>query len=134
MAKRILIIDDDDLIRDLYEEVLKGEGFDVTVAKDGEEGLRHLKEGGFDVVLLDVMLPKLDGIGVLTKIKETPPQKQNGPILLLTNLDHGPSLNQALTLGAHSYLLKADMLPPVLIENIRKLTGTPSSATPPPVR
>lgn len=134
MAKRILVIDDDELIRDLYEEILKGEGFEVIIAKDGEDGLAHLKEGGFDVVLLDVMMPKLDGIGVLTKIKESPPQKPNGPILLLTNLDHDPSLSQALNLGAKSFLLKADMLPPVLIGHIKKITDASPSGHSPPVQ
>lgn len=123
MAQRILIIDDDTYIRDLYEEVLKGEGYEITSAQDGAEGLAHLIQGGFDAVLLDVMMPKLDGIGVLTKIKESPPAKPNGPILLMTNLDHDPILTQALSLGVKECFLKADMLPPLLIEHIRTAIG-----------
>jgi CheY-like chemotaxis protein len=121
MAKRILIIDDDTYIRELYQEILTSEGYEVTTAKDGEEGLKHLLEGGFAVVLLDVMMPKLDGVGVLTKLKESTPTEPNGPILLLTNLDHDPALDQAMSLGAHSHLLKADMLPPVLVQHIKSL-------------
>lgn len=123
MAKRILIIDDDTYIRDLYQEILSSEGYEVTIAKDGEEGLKFLTEGGFDTILLDIMMPKLDGIGVLTKIKESPPQKPNGPIILLTNLDHDPILTQALSLGAAKCFLKAEMLPPVLIQRIKEVLG-----------
>lgn len=131
MAQRILIIDDDAYIRDLYEEVLKGEGYDVTTAQDGQEGLEHLARGGFDAVLLDVMMPKLDGMGVLTKIKESPPAAPNGPILLMTNLDHDPVLTQALTLGAVACFLKADMLPPVLVEQIKKVIKPAATDSPP---
>lgn len=120
MAKRVLIIDDDTYIRDLYEEVLKSEGFEVLVAKDGQEGLAALLIGGYDVVLLDVMMPKLDGIGVLTKLKESVPQQPNGPILLLTNLDHDPILTQATALGVYKHLLKADMLPPALVSAVKE--------------
>ena len=123
MAKRILIIDDDTYIRDLYQEILTGEGYEVTIAKDGQEGLTHLISGGFNAILLDIMMPKLDGIGVLSKIKETPPKNPNGPIIILTNLDHDPILTQALTLGAAKYFLKAEMLPPVLIARIKEAMG-----------
>lgn len=131
MAQRILVIDDDAYIRDLYEEVLTGEGYDVTTAQDGQEGLTHLVKGGFDAVLLDIMMPKLDGVGVLTKIKESPPTTPNGPTLLMTNLDHDPVLTQALSLGAVACFLKADMLPPVLIEQIKKVIKPTSTDSPP---
>lgn len=130
MAKRVLIIDDDTYIRELYEEVLKEEGFDVIAAKDGEEGLAHLLTGGNDVVLLDVMMPKLDGVGVLTKLRESQPKAPNGPILLLTNLDHDPILDQAVSLGVHKHLLKADMLPPTLIAAVHAALN--KAATEPP--
>lgn len=125
MSQRVLIIDDDTYIRDLYQEVLSTEGFEVVVAKDGEEGLKNLLEGGFDVVLLDVMMPRLDGIGVLTKLKESQPKKSNGPIILLSNLDHDPILDQAGALGATRHLLKADMLPPALIAAVRDAIAIP---------
>lgn len=123
MAKRVLIIDDDTYIRELYEEVLKNEGFEVVTAADGQEGLDHLLAGGNDAVLLDVMMPKLDGIGVLTKLKNAQPKAPNGPILLLTNLDHDPVLDQAAALGIQKHLLKADMLPPMLIEAVKTAVG-----------
>lgn len=126
MHKKILIVDDDTYIRDLYEEVLKGEGYDVSVAKNGEEGLNLLLQGGFAVVLLDVMMPKLDGLGVLSKLKETTPKIPNGPVILLTNLDHDPVLDQAKALGARAHLIKADMLPPALVTAVREAIDSPT--------
>jgi len=120
MTQRILIVDDDAFIRDLYEEILKNEGFDVTVAENGEQGLEKLMQGGFAAVLLDVMMPKLDGLGVLTKLKEITPVQPNGPILLLTNLDHDPILDKAKELGARTHILKADILPPDLIRLVKE--------------
>lgn len=120
MAARILIIDDDTYIRDLYEEILKGEGFDVEVAKDGQEGLSKLLNGGYAAVLMDVMMPKLDGLGVLAKLKESTPKNPNGPILLITNLDHDPLLDQAKALGAYGHLVKAELLPPMIISAVKE--------------
>ncbi len=128
MEKRILIIDDDSFIRELYEEVLTDAGFTVTTAENGEAGLEQLRKGGFCVILLDVMMPKLDGLGVLTKLQETQSETPNGPIILLTNLDHDPILDTALKMGAATHILKADILPPALVELVKK---TAASGTPP---
>lgn len=132
MAKRILIVDDDSFIRELYEEVLRDAEFDITTAENGESGLAHLLEGGFDAVLLDVMMPKLDGLGVLTKLKESHPKKPNGPIILLTNLDHDPILDKAIELGAVSHVLKADILPPALVTLVNKTLSHSTNGTPQP--
>lgn len=132
MNKRVLIIDDDVYIRELYEEILKGEGYDVDIAENGEVGLEKLSAGGYDATLLDVMMPKLDGLGVLAKLKETPPKKPNGPIMLLTNLDHDPILDKAKELGAAKHVLKADILPPALVALVKEATETTPSTAPQP--
>jgi CheY-like chemotaxis protein len=119
MAK-ILIVDDDAYLRELYEEVLKAEGYDVITAVDGEDGLAKLQQGGFDLTLLDVMMPKLDGLGVLKKLHETPPTNPNKTILLLTNLAQDPIVQEALHLGVKSYLIKADITPDQLIEKVKE--------------
>lgn len=134
MPKRILIVDDDTDIRDLYEEVLTGAGYTVVTAENGEVGLQKLIEGGFDATLLDIMMPKLDGLGVLTKLRETPPKQPNGPILILTNLDHDPILEQTKALGAYSHILKADILPPALVQLIEDAMRQQPNAPLPPVR
>jgi len=129
MAKRILLIDDDTDIRNIFAEILSSGGYDVTTAIDGEEGLAHLMKGGFDAVLLDIMMPKLDGLGVLKKIKDSPPQQPNGPVLILTNLDHDPVLDEAISLGAHKHLLKADILPPALLKAVEEAIAAASRKT-----
>jgi CheY-like chemotaxis protein len=120
MAKKILIVDDDAYLRDLYEEVLKDEGYEVTTAVDGEEGATKLAQGGYDLTLLDVMMPKLDGLGVLKKLKETPPTIPNGTILLLTNLAQDPIVTEAMQTGAKSYMIKADITPDQLVEKVKE--------------
>jgi len=119
MSKKILIIDDDLYIRELYEEVLKNAGFEVSSAVDGQEGLEKIKMGGFDLILLDVMMPKLDGLGLLAKLSQQPPKVKNGPIILLTNLSHDPVIKEALQKGAKTYLIKADLTPDQLVEKVK---------------
>lgn len=120
LQKRILVVDDDMFIRELYEEVLKSEGFQVETAEDGEVGLQKLRTGGYNVVLLDVMMPKRDGIGVLSQLQSTPPTKENGAIILLTNLGHDSVIKEAISLGAVTYLNKADMTPDQLVDHVKK--------------
>ncbi|MBI3341684.1 response regulator [Candidatus Curtissbacteria bacterium] len=119
MATRILLIEDDQLVREAYEEALRGEGFDVEIAADGQEGLNKARLGGYSIILLDMMLPKIDGLGILRGLRQEPPQVKNGPVLLLTNLSHDPVINQAMDLGASAALIKSDIDPGLLIESIK---------------
>lgn len=123
MAKKILVVDDDLYIRELYDEVLKTEGYDVETGVNGEEGLAKLQQGGYDLVLLDVMMPKRDGLSILNELSVHPPQVNNGPVILLTNLGQDPTIKEALSKGAASYLVKADITPDQLLANVRKLLG-----------
>lgn len=119
MAKKILLIEDDEFTRELYEDVFRNAGLELESAPDGEAGLAKAKEGGYDLILLDVMMPKLDGLGFLKGLKATPPKKPNGPILLLTNLAHDPVVKEALATGAKDYLVKAEFNPDELLEKIK---------------
>ncbi len=121
MAHKLLIVDDDLYIRELYEEVLKDAGYDVSTAVDGEDGLSKLKQGGYELVLLDVMMPKLDGLGVLQKLSELSPKPTNGPIILLTNLSHDPIINEAMEHGASTYMIKADVTPDQLLAKVKEI-------------
>jgi CheY-like chemotaxis protein len=123
MAKRILFVDDDLYIRDLYEEVLKEKGYNVDTAINGEEGLAKLQVGGYDLVLLDVMMPTLDGIGVLEELQKNPAKTPNGPIVLLTNLGLDPLIKSAKSKGVASYLVKSDLTPGDLVATVKKLLG-----------
>ncbi len=126
MAKKILVVDDDLYIRDLYEEVLKDEGYEVETASNGEIALNNLKKGGYDLVLLDIMMPKIDGLGILAELKASPPPLKNGPVLLLTNLDHDPLIKDAMNIGAEEFLIKADITPEDLLVHVRKYLQEPS--------
>src|SRR3989338_7452154 len=103
MAKRILLIDDDLYIREVYLEILQSANYNVDTAINGEEGLVKLQQGGYDLVILDVMMPKMDGIGVLDALQKTPPVNKNGPIILLTNLGLDPLIKTAKSKGVASY-------------------------------
>lgn len=120
MDKKVLIVDDDQYIRELYEEVLRNEGCTVETAVDGLDGLQKLQQGGYDLVLLDVMMPHLDGLEVLEKLKADPNQVTNGPIIFVTNLSHDQVAKDALNKGAASYIIKTDYTPEQLVEFLQK--------------
>jgi len=107
--KRVLLIEDDANTQALYSEVLQDAGFEVKLASDGEEGLTVARRGGFDLILLDIMLPKLDGLGVLTGLKAQGPPIPNGRIIILTNLSDDMLSRQAMDLGAKGYIIKSDV-------------------------
>jgi CheY-like chemotaxis protein len=119
MAQRILVVEDDEFLRELYEELLKGEGYDVTISIDGEQGLSSMSEGGFDLVLLDIMLPKMDGLEILRHVKEKPPKQPNGPVVLLTNLGQDSIIKEGFALGASGYLIKSAMNPDQVLSEVK---------------
>lgn len=121
---KVLLVDDDQYIRELYEEVLKNAGFEVETAVDGKEGLEKITAGGYDLVLLDVMMPYMDGIGILTELQEHKPLKTNGPIVLLTNLAYDPVIKEALQKGAVACLNKAEMNPDEFLIKIKEFLKT----------
>lgn len=117
--KCILIVEDDQSIQSLYKEFLTDAGFDVDTASDGEEGLNKISAGKADVVLLDIMMPKIDGIGVLQTLKN---QKKKLPkVLMLTNLSHDGALKEAEALGAKECVIKSEVTPDQILEKINKL-------------
>lgn len=129
MAQKILIVDDELYLRELYEEVIQSAGYEVSTALDGEEGYEKIMTGNFDLVLLDVMMPKLDGIGVLNKLSKVQPQPAKMPIIIIcTNLSHDPVVNEAVKLGAKAYIVKADVVPDQIIEKIKQFLGSSSPA------
>jgi DNA-binding response OmpR family regulator len=120
-AKKILIVEDDQYIRELYVEILEEEGFYVEHAADGETGYKKIFQGGYDLVLLDIMLPKMDGLTILTKIKtETPPMNQNRAIVVLSNLGQEKKIAKAITLGAGVYIIKSDYTPAQVINKVKE--------------
>lgn len=118
-SKRILIIEDDQFLREFYQELLQSEGYNVDVAEDGEVGMQKLRAGGFDLVLLDIMLPKKDGVTILRENKTQPPQTPNGSIVVLTNLGQDSIIKQCFELGASGYLIKSALNPDQVLSEIK---------------
>lgn len=119
MAQKILVVEDDQFLRELYDELLKEEGYEVTLAEDGEKGLSQIQKGGFDLILLDIMLPKIDGLEILRRVKNKPPEKQNGSTVLLTNLGQDSIIKEGFSLGASGYLIKSAMNPDQVLSEVK---------------
>lgn len=119
--KKILLVEDEFFIRDLYERYLKKNGFEVISAIDGEDGLQKALNNPVDLILLDIMMPKMTGIEVLSKIKEESSIAKNTPVYLLTNQVQESIIKEAFKLGAEGYLIKAQLLPKQIVEEIQNI-------------
>jgi DNA-binding response OmpR family regulator len=127
--KRILLIEDDSLTADVYREKLSSEGFEVDVAADGVTGLETFSSRKPDLVLLDLLLPEVNGVEVLKTIRAqfTP---RDLPVLVFTNAFLGGSVQQAWEAGANQVLSKATMTPKLITNMIKNaLNDPPPSAT-----
>jgi CheY-like chemotaxis protein len=116
---RILIVEDDQFLREFYQELLSSEGYTVDVAPDGEVGFQKIHEGGFNLILLDIMMPKKDGLQVLKDLKTSPPLRQNHSLVMLTNLGQDAIIKQCFELGANGYLIKSALNPDEVLTEIR---------------
>lgn len=118
-GKKILIVEDDQFIREFYQELLQTEGYVVDVAADGETASQKLHQGGYDLVLLDIMLPKKDGLQILRDNKANPPVNPNRAIVMLTNLGQDAIIKDAYSMGASGYLIKSALNPDQVLTEIR---------------
>jgi len=119
MAAKIVLIEDDQMLVEMYSLMFKAEAFTVLIADNGESGLALVKKELPDLVLLDVMMPKMDGFEVLAELKKDAKTKDI-PVLLLTNLSQQGDLEKGKNLGAADYVVKASMTPSGVIERIKK--------------
>ncbi len=117
--QKILIIEDDFFVRDLYDRELTRDGFKISTAEDGAEGLLKTVKEKPDLILLDIMLPKMSGLDVLKKVKEKEEVKEI-PVVLLTNLGQDNVIREGFSLGAVGYLIKAAYTPSQIIEEVKK--------------
>lgn len=116
--EKILIVEDDNFLSELYSELLTQEGFEVDVADDGEVGLTKMKAGGYHLTLLDIMLPKKDGLTILREL--APSEKKNcGQIVMLTNLGQDQVIKDGFSLGAAGYLIKSALTPDQVLHEVR---------------
>ena len=119
MKKKILIIEDEISLRNALSEKLTSEGFDVLQAKNGEEGLESALIKKPDLILLDVIMPKMDGITMLGKLRENSWGK-HVPVIILTNLSSGSDILKSVEKKVFSYLIKSDWKLEDIIKKIEK--------------
>ncbi|MFZ2303846.1 MAG: response regulator [Minisyncoccia bacterium] len=105
--KKVMIVEDDEHISKVYEIKLAKEGFATSLAVDGEEAVKKITIEKPDLILLDLMIPKKDGFGVLEDIKKIP-ELAGIPVIVLSNLGQHTDQDRALALGANEYLVKVD--------------------------
>lgn len=114
----VLIIEDDKFLRDLITQKLFAEGFKVQAAVDGESGLKILKEESIELIILDLLLPGIDGFEVLKRIKEDEAMKSI-PVVVLSNLGQREDIDRAMSLGAEDFMVKANFTPNEIIDKIK---------------
>jgi CheY-like chemotaxis protein len=110
MSKVLLLIEDDPLMLRMYRKIFKLEGYQVELAAGGQEGLDKAKSDKPTLVLLDIMMPKMDGFEVLGKLKEDPETKDI-PVVVLTNLAGTQDAKKAMEMGALKYIIKSEQDP-----------------------
>jgi len=117
--KKILFVEDEMALQKTFKDILSEEGYEMLSAFDGEIGLRLSKEKKPDLILLDLILPKIDGFEFLEKLKADPETKDI-PVIILTNLERTEDIERALELGATTYLVKANYTLKEVVEKVKK--------------
>jgi len=122
MFKKILLVEDDKFLRELMSKKLITLGYEVVSAADGESGLVMIKEAKPDVVLLDLILPGINGFEVLEKAKQDP-EIANIPVVILSNLGQTEDIEKGLALGAKDFLVKAHFTPQEIVNKLKSILG-----------
>lgn len=121
VQKKLLLVEDDSFILDIYDMKLSEAGYDVTLANNGREAVRQLEENQFipDLILLDIVMPYMDGFDVLKVLKENDAWKEI-PVIMLTNLSQKDDIERAVKMGANDYLIKSHFTPSEVLTKIQK--------------
>jgi DNA-binding response OmpR family regulator len=117
--KKILFIEDEITLQETIKETLKKEGYEVIKALDGETGLKLARENKPDLILLDLIIPKIHGLDVLETLKKDAATKEI-PVIILSNLEGMEEIDKAVSLGATTYLVKTRYTLFELMEKVRK--------------
>ncbi len=117
---KILIVEDDPLMARLYSKVFQIEGYDVRAAGDGEEGLTLVHKDIPTIILLDVMMPKMNGLELLEKLKADPATKKI-PVIMLTNLAGQADAEKAISMGAVKYIVKSEYEPKQIVGMVKEI-------------
>src|SRR3989344_3620544 len=117
---RVLLVEDEEFIRDLFKRQLDLSGFTTDAFGTGQDGLAALGKNGYDLVLLDIMLPDINGLQILQNIRQNPATK-NIVVVLLTNLGQDAVIKQGFELGADGYLVKAAYTPDQIVQEVKNI-------------
>jgi len=117
-SKKVLIVEDEKSLVGALEKKLNKSGFEVVMAFNGEEGLRKIQETKPDLVLLDIIMPKMDGITMLKKLRE---KGDKTPVIMLTNLNDSKKLSEAMDAGSYEYLVKSNYSLEDVVDKINKV-------------
>lgn len=119
-GEHVLIVEDDTFLAEIYQKKFEMEGFKVSVSNNGEKGLADAKKKLPNIVLLDILLPKLDGFAVLSGLKSDNSTKDI-PVILLTNLGQKDDVEKGLEEGAVDYLIKTHFKPSEVVDKVRNI-------------
>ncbi len=120
-GQKILIIEDEDVFIEMFGDKLKQEGFEVVSAKNGKWGLKEAENGGFACILLDMMMPAMNGYEAVKELRASEKSK-NTPIIILSNSALDSEVQQALALGANEYYIKTQVTPGEVADRVKELT------------
>ncbi|MCA9385763.1 response regulator [Candidatus Dojkabacteria bacterium] len=117
---KVLLVEDEQDAREIYADILSANGFYVVSAVDGQDAQEKLDQESFDIVLLDIITPRKDGIQTLSEIKANPDTFGTPKVVMLSNIAGDISIDKAMELGADGYMLKSDVEPTDLVNIVRK--------------
>jgi two-component system response regulator VicR len=122
MAKKILIVEDEEIMLGLLQRKLTKEGYEVSTARDGEEGIRAMREAEPDLILLDIIMPKMGGLEVMEEMNKDNKLKKI-PVIVISNSGQPVELDRAQKLGAKDWLIKTEFDPQEVIDKVVKQIG-----------
>jgi len=122
MEKKILLIEDEELMIDLLQRKLTKEGYEILVARDGEEGLKVMREVRPDLILLDIIMPKMGGFEVMEEMGKNKELKKI-PVIVISNSGQPVELDKAQKLGAKDWLIKTEFDPQEVVDKVIKQIG-----------
>lgn len=120
MTKKILVVEDEPDALSIYIDILTGAGFEVLGGSDGKDALAKMEANAFDLVLLDIIMPEMDGLETLMHVKKYPAKYGNMKVLMLSNIGGDIAIDKAMSIGADGYLLKSETEPVDLINIVNK--------------
>lgn len=122
--KIILLVEDEAPFQEIYRDILESEGYDIVIQESGEGALEWLEYNTPDLVLLDIILPKISGIEVLTHIRQTT-VTSNTPVVVYSVIDDQAQIDQALQLGANNFMIKGQTAAYDVLAKVNELLGVP---------